>query len=160
MVTIVQTQTEYEPSVSDRIQRVLYRLDHGEYLTTGYLRRNDNFCVLGLFADESGLGTWAPYSELGHSVNYMQVFDDRVHPSAISSLHRKIMDLYDMKSEMGAFRINTLPEELQDELMQHISGYGRTDLISLARINDKLCDWKGINQLLARIIRSGVIFNS
>ena len=48
----------YEPSAAVRIQRVLYRLDSGEQLASGYLKHRDNFCVLGLFADESGMGDW------------------------------------------------------------------------------------------------------
>ena len=49
---------DYEPTVSDRIQRVLYRLENGEQLTNRQLYNGDNFCALGLFADESGLGYW------------------------------------------------------------------------------------------------------
>ena len=45
----------YEPSAQDKIQRVLYRLDHGEQLSRGQLKQDDNFCVLGLFADEYGI---------------------------------------------------------------------------------------------------------
>ena len=37
----------YEPTVDDKIQRVLYRLESGEQLARAYLKDGDNFCVLG-----------------------------------------------------------------------------------------------------------------
>ena len=43
---INETNTDYEPTVADRIQRVLYRLDHGEQLTHNTLKSDDNFGIM------------------------------------------------------------------------------------------------------------------
>ena len=45
----------YEPTVADQIQRVLYRLEHGERLGRGRLFDGERYCVLGLFANVADL---------------------------------------------------------------------------------------------------------
>ena len=176
MVTITQPQIttpeEYAPSVADRIQRVLYRLDHGEELISKVLHDGEKFCALGLFADESGIGNWDVVTRPGSSKGYYVFASDNPHstlyPRGASILPQAVKELYNMKSDVGSFRMRQLPEDLRSDILKHL--YSRPDYIhdavkidhiSLANVNDILIytEYEGINDMLARIIRSGVIFN-
>ena len=144
-----QITTEYEPSVADKIQRILYRLDHGEELTGGRLYDGSNFCVLGLFADESGLGQWDVFS------NSYVVGSD----SCRSTLNYAVVEYYHLRNTDGAFFVDSLPEHIKDELRDKLGYTVCLGLMQISGINDDLVD-KGINsnKILADIIRSGVLF--
>ena len=139
--------TNYEPTVQDKVQRVLYRLDHGEELVHGNLRINNKFCVLGLFADESGLGRWdkALY-RIGDSCSNQ-------------ILYRQLKEYYNLRSGSGSFIVDNLPEDINAKIKTLYPYHTRS--LSLMEINDNvLARHKiDINKLLASIIRSGVIFN-
>lgn len=145
----VEVLTEYEPSVDDKIQRILYRLESGERLIHGSLKRGSNFCVLGLFADESGLGEWdgAMYRESSGT--------------GVSILNLNIYKYYNLHNQSGMFNISDLPVELMN-LVDVFQPY-EDDTFSLMGINDSVGVHEdhniNVNQLLADIIRSGAIFN-
>lgn len=156
-----ETQTDYEPTISDRIQRILYRLDSGEELSYGALSIGNSFCVLGLFADESGLGEWG-YSENLESNEY------RITGTNITSavwLCDMLADYYDLRTGGGTFDINCLTEDLRNRLLTKGVEPNYKDFVSLDSINDQMLskdapyDYE-VNILLADVIRSGVIFKS
>ena len=140
--------------VQDKINRVLDRLDRGEQLTRGTLKFNDNFCILGLFADESGLGEWGTIDQ-PHGrpqITYYQI-DDRM---GSSQLDRDLVKYYRMHNANGQLDISKVPAELMQFLYKIGSNY------NLANINDKMLQigysTDKINSTLATIIRSGAIF--
>ena len=129
-----EVQESYEPTISDRIQRVLYRLDHGEELVFGTLNADDKFCLVGLFGAESGL------------------FGDGM--GNCSNSYLQIYDLYNIKSHIN---VRALPEVLQ-KLIRDI--YGTCGTVPLPVINDVLVS-QGVedrNSIMADLIRSGIIF--
>ena len=141
----------YEPTVNDKILRILYRLDHGEELIHGRLKEDDGkFCVLGLFADESGIGEW-----LALPSGYAYKADGLVK----ASLTGILMDYYNLRSETGVFDRIRLPEHIASPLhtIDQLTQY--RNLLSLSLVNDGLID-AGVkpNEILADIIRSGIIF--
>ena len=166
MVTEVQVadqrqQEVYAPSVSDRIQRILYRLDSGEWLIGGKLKSRDQFCVIGLFADESGLGEWR-WDEPNGIECY---FIDGVTTTDIAP--PKVCELYGlaMYGNDVAIDISRLPEHIAS-LSKYISvgvdTFG-SSMALLSGLNDRLAadlniDTKTRNYILAEVIRSGAIF--
>ena len=116
----------YEPTVADKIQRIIYRLESGESLNWGQLKgwgegsesntltaiaitsdhgaqvnatcdvtvNKDLFCVLGMFADESGLGYW--------DAKNRYVIDDGRYAS---SLTKDIYEYYGLTDREGSFDI-------------------------------------------------------
>ena len=148
-ITPELTEVQYEPSASDKIQKILYRLDQGEVLNQNHLKNYEtgNFCVLGLFADESGLGHW------GEDASYI-VDNERSH----KILSMDLVNYYGLNSEAGIFAVIDLPHELQSELFGSITKDPGV-YCSLSRINDSdFVDKDAKNRLLASIIRSGAIF--
>ena len=150
-LTTPEIQTTYEPTVADKIQRVLYRLDHGEKLIKISLKSNGSFCVLGLFADESGLGRW-------ESSRY--VIDDSVAYSSTDD----IVNYYGFNDAGASFDVHKLPNDLQNKvrcLLHDFYDFIIRFPVALSTINDLAVSLKypHVNQLLADIIRSGVIFN-
>ena len=145
----IDVQTEYEPSVADKIQRIIYRLESGERLTTGSLKCGDHFCILGLFADESGLGEWEDhiYTENGSKL--------------VTELSNNVSSYYNLHNRLGLFNIYDLPKDLRD-IVDVFQPY-RDDTFSLMAINDSVQIHENhnidVNKLLADIIRSGAIFN-
>lgn len=131
------------------VQRVLDRLDHGETLNQGYLYNGDKFCVLGLFADECGLGFW---QDSGYHFKY----SDQV---LLVSLNTDIADYYNMRHYNGLFKAKDLPEDVLNKLKSYECHFDYAFNISISGINDELLN-KGIdpNPILADIIRSGVIY--
>lgn len=145
----IEIKEQYEPTVSDKIQKILYRLDQGEELSRHYLKNYDTgkYCVLGLFADESGLGHWR---------------DDAAYVTDHADNHKilgmDIVDHYNLTSEAGMFRVKDLPEDLQSELFGSVTN-DPTVYCSLSRIND--CGFvipSDLNRVLAAVIRSGAVF--
>ena len=138
----------HEPTAADKIQRILYRLDHGIELTYSRMKRGDNFCVLGLFAEESGLGYWN-----GHDCYVVNG-----EPNS-GSLHTSISEYYGLASETGIFRIQDLPKHIVHDLNQKMAHQLGGVLSSISVVNDEFLI-KGYkpNQILADIIRSGAIF--
>lgn len=133
----------YEPSLEDKIQRIIYRLENGEKLIRGNLRSSSgDFCVMGLFADESGLGKWGPYGQSYH------IYDK----FSYKYLNAELTNYYGLVSGVGSFKIEDLPEDLQTRMHDMTRG----DSSALAVLND--CFTPGINQLLADIIRSRAVF--
>ena len=161
MTTLLETT--YEPTVADRINRVLYRLDQGELLTGGRLRRDDNFCVLGLFADESGLVEWDTdiqfFPDLRPRYHYAV---DGVYYS--HTLDRHVVELYNLANYQGRFDYTKAPENIKELIREHMPDiddkFGH--YVTISEINDHLLSRSVnpivMNQVLAAIIRSGVIF--
>ena len=159
-LTEIQTmQTEYELATKDPIQRILYRLDHEETLGGGRLRRLDQFCILGLFADESGIGEW-------EKCKHGDVFYDYIigDSKLTADLNEVLVKFYNLKDQTGLFKIADLDSQeikvfLNTELY---NGDYKPAISSLMHINDNMIDRgytvKEINGILAAIIRSGVIF--
>ena len=169
MTTLIEIRetVDYEPTVQDKIQRVLYRLEHGEQLCRGYLHIKDKFCILGLFADESGLGEWEVDDQYPHFISYSVIKDDRTKITGPFELWDLISEYYNFNGINASFNINHLPEDLRIKLesLGAISpGTLYKDTTSLDLVNDILLENSGsvynpeVNEILADIIRSGVIF--
>ena len=159
MVTVIEVQEQqtlesYEPTVQDKIQRILYRLEHGEKLISKRLKIGDNFCVLGLFADESGLVEWStPYQRhremYKHNYLYYEV-----------DLSPDLVEYYNLIDAAGTFYINKVPDECKLKIYNVLGAY---DYMSLLHLNDKLIttgiySTHYINSVLAAVIRSGAAF--
>ena len=162
-VTNPEIETTYEPTVADKIQRILYRLDHGEKLVCGALRDGDNFCVLGMFADESGLGEWSRETDRAYRDRYLV----GEGPDNISTvwLSDVLADYYNLRTGGATFEIGKLPGDIQQKLNAYNVKPHTCDvnLISLDLINDLLLSNNDVsnpeaNEILAAIIRTGVIF--
>ena len=156
----------YEPTVQDKIQRVLYRLDSGEHLFQGRLRHGNSFCVMGLFADECGIGRWEaspPYNETERIINNWEYYVDSAEIRNTTLLSKEITQYYDLRTGSGAFRISDLPEDLRTRLSD-LLWIKDIDRCSLSRINDDLLtlgySTAVVNDVLASVIRSGVIFKA
>lgn len=149
-VTINPADIQYEPTVADKIQRVLYRLDQGESLSYGMLYNGVNFCVLGIFADESGLGHW------NDCCRYE--IDNDAGP--LTALSDAVRDHYNLTSSNAIFTVNNLPVKLYDALIKYMPDLNERYVICLSEINDTFVDNNepNTNLLLADLIRSGVIF--
>lgn len=150
-----QTQSDFTPQ--ERIDRILARLDSGEELNGGRLRRLHQFCILGLFADESGLGKWEP-DGVGVFFYYM-VDGDKL----TADLNDPIVDLYNLVDQTARFTIANVPMKIKSFLTNEIYSYQRTiRTTSLMDVNDRMIDngysSKDINETLSTIIRSGAIF--
>lgn len=173
MQKTIPAVTDYTPSVADRIQRVLYRLEHGEKLGSLDLYDGQNFCVLGIFADESGLGDWQYDSHSLVAIGRDR-FSFHLHDIDLigngSLLHSAVTKLYGLKTDTGLFELADLPDDLRKQV---VCLYNKTrvnnnvfskdpKVWSIASLNDACLvhDPESTNQLLAKIIRSGVIFNS
>ena len=156
LAEIVKQQINYEPSVADKIQRILYRLDQGEPLAKFGLRHENNYCIMGLFADESKMGYWEHVSDEEGS-RYYHILRRSKQRSYIF-MHPEIGDYYSLINQAGTFNIKNLPADLYRDLDNEI-GFNTyySSLSSLVGVND-LASRKVVNELLARVIRSGVIF--
>ena len=161
MTTVTEIKTDYEPTAADRIQRVLYRLAHGEELYDGRLRTGEQFCVLGLFADESGQVKWEP-----------EIIDRGKGPITLTTMHYIIGDemyisrldpslvkYYNLIDDIGTFDIDNVPVELQNDIKELLP-HGNYNLM---RLNDNAIriqtyTTEQVNSLLAAVIRSGAIF--
>ena len=161
----IRETVTYEPTVNDKIQRIIYRLEHGEQLISGCLRKEDNFCILGLFADESGLGDWGAISnDWGESSYY--VGDSGNGGKASVSLCDSLVEYYNLRSPCAAFNIDLLPEDLRIKLTAYnvLPNPYSTKLLPLDLINDHILTDRTedynyeLNEILATIIRSGIIF--
>ena len=140
------------PTVQHKIMRILYRLEHGEKLTSNRLRNfdGDKFCVLGLFIDESGMGKW-------HGSTY--VTDDGHCLEA--GLSDSIYKYYGLINKYGAFSYDDLPAEIQEKLAVLNDAYGdAANYLTLSIVNDYISinGKDSVNDILAAIIRSGAIF--
>ena len=175
MVTVINPPAEiteedptalyYEPTVQDRIQRVLYRLDSGERLIDGTLNREGNFCVLGLFADEYPGRTWIKDDEnvvdpVDGKTIYKCVDDDWNATSF--ELTDNIVKYYGFRDVYGAFRLSDISDDvLRSELESLLPSQF---VVSLDKLNDLLVFGFGYaskwnpNAILAGVIRSGVVF--
>lgn len=152
MTTNTEISKTYEPSVSDKIQRIIYRLEHGEQLHSNRLRNFDGtrHCVLGLFADESRMGHWVGCTYVTDDGHYLE-----------SGLSDQIYQYYGLKNRYGAFSFNDLPENIQEQLYTLSTAYGdAANYLTLSIINDyiNINGKSSVNDILASIIRSGVIF--
>ena len=130
LAEIKETETlaeTYKPTVHDKIQRVIYRLESGEELIAGALSCDGKFCVLGMFLDEAGLVGYA-----------------------------SLLNNYKLKRGIGEFNLNEAPENVK----RAVSEFNLPHKLDLMFINDKLIE-HGIkpNQILADIIRSGIVFD-
>ena len=174
MDTQVITEIEiYEPTVQDRIQRVLYRLDHGEQLGQKDLYDGQNFCVMGLFADESGLGEWNHRTIgndiVGNKIQYTYKPHDTNYLSSTSLLPFPVRQYYGFNTATGMFKFSDISDDLRDRIVYiYREFFGRyanksatpANIYSLTGLNDvgvRLGD-ASINQVLADLIRSGAAF--
>ena len=154
----------------EKIQRILDRLDQGEELISGKLKLDGKFCVLGLFAEESGLGKWSKVVKDGVVVSYYTVrpmvngcgqygyvFSYNYYGSGSATrLDRRLMNHYGLRSPDGSFDIELIPPVVK-ALVQTVKCAD-----SLSGVNDRLIeleyDGEVVNKVLADIIRSGAIF--
>ena len=146
------TSVEVDRTVQDKIESVLFRLDQGERLTQGVLRCNDNFCVLGLFADESDMGGWdGNYYVVGFETN-------------MQTLGLALTEYYNMNSSGGAFMVRDLPEDLKHILIDEgiiNDDYYEKFSLNITAINDnELLTNETRNSIMAAIIRSGALFRN
>ena len=156
MSTLTSTETQHNAlTAADRIQRVLDRLESGEELCQGYLREGNKFCIIGMFLDESDLGNW-------HGANYTYHWDQDYYMEAQGPT---IESFYGFISPCGRFDVDKLPAELLAEI-RGVLGSGSMWLPSymLMDLSDDMLragvETAVANDILAKIIRSGVIFTS
>ena len=108
-----------------------------------------------------GFGEW----ELQRNNTFRYVVNIPKKRGLISYLSADMANYYGLKTTSGRFYIKSLPEPLHSDLVHLLKSneyYCPTNQISLAIVNDELLDagfsTKIVNDILARIIRSGVIF--
>ena len=133
-----------------KLQNVLNRLENGEKLISGELRRGDNFCIMGMLADESGLGEW--FSIYEHQ-----------SPTYTASLD-SIFAYYHI-ADTGYFTLPSLPETLRNKIMHNLPhlDYERywdhksPWFINLSSINDQMImrciDIKVVNSIMSDLLR-------
>ena len=159
---ITEKEVAYEPTVSDKINRILYRLDQGEELACGNLKEKNHFCVLGLFADESGLGRWREYGGNANCSGY-DVDDRDDFMGELFVLPDAVVDYYGLTNNFTTFNCYDLKDpDLIDTLVQYDLVYS-DGTTSLPRINDGLIrigKAAEVNGILMKIIKSGVIFKA
>ena len=179
MVTLTEPTIDEETTAADQIQKVIDRLEQGEELISFELKQGDNFCILGLFADESGIGRWVDVGEFLDFPESMLPVDSKrsyeyiVNGDDIEYFHlsQSLVNHYNLKDGSGSFDITALPESLLKILMpivaadhNHSEYNFDSEGFTISGINDLLvqsnADTKTINYLLAEIIKSGVIFES
>lgn len=153
MVTTLDNPTEIN-SAEDAVQRVLARLDSGEQLTVGSLKIDGMFCVLGLFADESGLGEWGiarPVRD-NRQFGYYRIGTSK----GSAQLDRQLVSYYGMLDANGGFDVTKLSPQILTII------YQIKCVNNLASLNDHMLNAgyskDVINQTLAEVIRSGAIF--
>ena len=138
-------------TVDDRLDAVLLRLDSGEELTKGILKRDDKFCVMGLFADESGIVKWEGDKYKRHRHAYTNILD------------MDVVQLFRLRDPIGSFDLEHAPDEIKQLILDHFgSEVADLNKVSLTTVNDGMLalDKKAeVNSVLATIIRSGVVFN-
>lgn len=130
-MTTVNKSEPKDPAIS--FARVLERLRTNPELIRGTLRRGDSFCVIGMLADESGIGEWV-YSDSMGAYEYC-------YPGSGRALdYEDIMGWYglDMRVDMFA-----LPESLQEKLVALYGLNSRYALqydseVPLWKINDRV----------------------
>lgn len=153
MTMLTEIKETYEPTVQDKIQRILYRLDHGETLIKNALYNGENYCILGLFAEESGLGEWNRNE--GESFRY-HIPGCKEHSTHALTL--SIKDYYGFASCYGDFYVGDLPEYVRNRL-QSVINFEIGPEISLMEINDIAQDTPdNIALLMSDIIKSGAVF--
>ena len=131
-----------KPEIKDKIQRILDRLDQGENLAASYLKLGDKFCVLGLFADESGLGGWSngdryihsfkPKVTLGYILKYRFDYFVRFFDRGTVTLNKQLVDHYGLKDSRGSFDIRKLPIKIRRRILVTGSRY------TLVSVNDHM----------------------
>ena len=153
-------EVKYEPTVRDRIQRILYRLDHGEKLYDGRLCYGGKFCILGLFADESGKIEWENETDIRYNgwVTLDSMFYESNGEKYVSRLDPELVEYYNLNDALGSFNISDIPEEYREV----VTGLLVCNVPNLMFTNDNALrrgySTEYVNSMLAAIIRSGAIF--
>ena len=160
MTTLTEIENlKTEITAAERVEKILTRLDSGELLIGGRLRENSNFCILGLFADESGLGRWQPSNHNGLMYDYI-MYDKKL----VAELNEPIVQLFNLHDNTGRFRLSAVsPPKVKSFLINEVfERYPNAEYSSLMNVNDRMTDYgyrsKDINDTLAAIIRSGAVF--
>ena len=150
----------------NKISRVLERLDQGEELISGYMHLCDQFCILGLFADESGLGEWSDDTSaiksykhrltLKYILKYILKYMFTDYPQTFQ-LNRSVVDYYGLRDPQGSFSFDTICDP---ELRHFLLALGcKWSLVSvndtMIRLNFKKDE---VNKVLSEIIRAGGIY--
>lgn len=153
VVDIPEVEPEsYVPSVQDKILRVIYRLEHGETLAQNAMYDGQNFCVLGLFADESDIGFW----HVTDSIKGYKVPHDFI---AFTELPKKVKRYYGFVGKCGDFMVKDLPDTTKARVLAAFDDITVNDEMSIMEINDDpILDPDVIREMLVEIIRSGVLF--
>ena len=143
------------------IDRILSRLDQGEQLGKYGLRTGAHFCIMGLFADESRLGTWTVMRESSDFIS--GYITDPEDSARFAFPPDSVTEYYGLNNGSGTFHVSDLPPDLYIQLEELVKLGDRTRSIeSLANINDVLTSQgvtaEVVNGILARIIRTGIIF--
>ena len=159
----LETTEEYSPDLPIKIQRILYRLEQNEVMIVDYLHQDAGYCVLGLFADESGLGEWKRHENAPGNFYYTV---DGEEPAVNSPcfLPTTVAEHYGLNSVSGLFNIKDLSESLYNRIEQLLgqSIFVGTTTLSLLILNDRMTKKNvptaTINEVLAQVIRSGIVF--
>ena len=138
-------------TVEDRLDAVLQRLDSGEQLVPKRLKYGNNLCIMGLFADESGIVQW-------HGDQYR-----RKRHTYVNLLDMDVVTLFNLRDPIGSFDLESAPDELKDLIREHLGAEAaQLNRLSLTVVNDSMLALEKreqANPVLAAIIRSGVVFN-
>ena len=94
----------------DSVRRILNYLDSGGVLGKNALRREDNFCILGLFADEYPGGSWSLAEGESGGV---YAFTDAQGLSDDAVLTSAVVDYYGLTGSRGNFLFDALPLEIK-----------------------------------------------
>ena len=137
------------------LQKVINRLENNEQLILGKMRNEDQFCILGLLADESGCGDWiTTLTGIGYRISEQNML-------SYAALPESVVSYYNLKTRFGGFNIADLDIEIQDKVVQVLGP--SVFYASLSLVNDTALD-KGysvswIKELLINILKSGEAFN-
>lgn len=154
LIAELQTEITKEPTAQDSIAKIIDLLENNKVsLTPYYLKKGEQFCVLGLFANEYPGGYWTQ----DRDYNGIYTFTDDQGESQAGCLTEAVSKYYQFKDSTTIFNIDELPAYIQVLLLDY-TWRGR---MSLSVLNDLLLFNKSstANKILADVIRSGALFD-
>ena len=137
--TLIKPAVDIKADPDICFARVLDRLNGKPDLISGTLRQGDNFCVIGILADESGLGEWNYNNRLDY-YEYCDPATDHVID------YEDIVGYYGINMHVDLLE---LPEQIQEKLAVHYGFVSPSELarfsidVPLWRINDSLVNKGG-----------------
>ena len=165
-LSVVEKPVTYEPTVQDRIQRVLYRLESGEQLTKLRLRINNSFCALGLFLDEYQDGEWISDRKLTNEDDsydiYYHYLDHGINRRSSLVLTKPAVKYYGFNDEYGSFDLRDIKDRNLKVKIDRATPSRFKFNPNLGILNDHLIYHPifhdETNTLISALIRSGVLF--